>query len=170
MRCVLVALMCKAHSKSGYCSFVVAKRGEGAKGQSCHLTFLHILMVPKGNSSLLYFLYCKAQLGWRNGTECVPVCVRACLCTLMSCLFFAGDSPCSLATAQDLFSPSLYITAKSIIEAVCPVLSFPPPPPPPLHSPLPLPFPILHLPVCVGAFKTWLRSARWCYYCTPIGS
>lgn len=171
MRCVLVALMCKAHSKSGYCSFMVAKRGEGAKGQSCHLTFLHILMVPKGNSSSAVLPVLQSSVGVKKWDRmCASVCARVCLCTLMSCLFFAGDSPCSLATAQDLFSPSLYITAKSIIEAVCPVLSFPPPPPPPLHSPLPLPFPILHLPVCVGAFKTWLRSARWCYYCTPIGS
>lgn len=91
----------------------------------------------------------------------MPVCVRArvCFCTLMSCLFFAGDSPCSLAAVQDLFSPSLFITAKSIIEAVCPVL----PPPPPLLIPLPFPvfpYPILHLPICVGAFK---HDRVFCY-------
>lgn len=80
-------------------------------------------------SQLLYFLYLEAQLGRRNGTECVPVCV--CFCTLMSCLFIAGDSPSSLAASQDLFFPSLYITVNNITETVCPVLFLTLLPPPP---------------------------------------
>lgn len=79
----------------------------------------------------LYFLYCEAQLGRRNGTECVPefVCVSVCLCAAISCLLLDGDSPSSLAVIQDLFSPSLYITTNGNTDALCPVLSFPPPPP-----------------------------------------
>lgn len=86
----------------------------------------------------MYFLYWEAQLGRRNGTECVPVRACACVCTLMSCLFFTGDSPSSLAGSQDLFS-RLYITANNIIETVCPFLSLPPPPPPSVFVPLMLP-------------------------------
>lgn len=92
---------------------------------------------------------CTVKLSW--GEEMGQnVCQCLCVCAPMSCLLFAGDSPSSLAAIQDLFSPSLYITANGITDALCPVLSFPPPPPPPFVS-LPLPVlspPILHPAVC----------------------
>lgn len=36
----------------------------------CHMATYHPL----------YFLYCEAQLGRRNGTECVPVFLCVCVC------------------------------------------------------------------------------------------
>lgn len=77
--------------------------------------------------------------------------VFVCVCAPMSCLLFAGDSPSSLAAIQDLFSPSLYITANGITDALCPVLSFPPPPPPFVSLPLPvLSPPLSSTLLCVG--------------------
>lgn len=43
--------------------------------------FLHIEWCHMATHHPLYFLYCEAQLGRRNGTECVPVFVCVCVCT-----------------------------------------------------------------------------------------
>lgn len=94
---------------------------------------------------------CTVKLSWGEEMgQNVCQCVCACLCASMSCLFFAGDSPSSLADIQDLFSPSLYITANGITEALCPVLSLSPPPPVPYATSCFFPFPILQLAECVG--------------------
>lgn len=110
----------KSHCKPGCFSFFITKWYGDTRGQSCRLLFLHIEWCQVAAHHPLYFLYCEAQLGRRNGTEYVPF---VCMCVAMSCLCFAGDSLSSLEASQDLFSPSLYITANGITEAMCPVLS-----------------------------------------------
>lgn len=125
MRCVLVALMCKAHSKSGYCSFVVAKRGEGAKGQSCHLTFLHILMVPKGNSSSAVLPVLQSSVGVKKWDRmCASVCARVFMHTHVVpvlCWWFtmlSGNGP------GPIFSFSLHNSEKYHRSSVsCPFFS-----------------------------------------------
>lgn len=110
------------------------------------LPFLHIEWCHMATHHPLYFLYCEAQLGRQNGTDCVPVFVSLCTHVVP-----AGDSPGSLAAIQDLFSLSLYVTTNGITDALCPVLFLLPPPAPPSFVPLPpsvLPAPILHPAVC----------------------
>lgn len=67
-------------SKPGCFSSLITKWWGGTRGQSCHLPFLHIEWCHVATHHPLYFLYREAQLGRRNGTECVPVCASVCVC------------------------------------------------------------------------------------------
>lgn len=80
--------------------------------------FLHNEWSHMATNHPLYFLYCEAQLGWRNGTEIVPVFV--CFVNRCRACYFLVIHP-ALAAVQDLFS-SFYVTASHITDAT--VLSF----------------------------------------------
>jgi len=129
---------CWEHTASQVAALSLLLNDEKCKGSVLPFDVFTHLMVPHGNLSSAVLPVLGSSVGAKKWDRmCASVCERVCFCTLMSCLFFAGDSPSSLAVIQDLFSPSLYITANNIIETVCPVLSLPTPPP--LLVPVPLP-------------------------------
>lgn len=126
MRCVLVALMCKAHSKSGYCSFVVAKRGEGAKGSVLPFdVFTHFNGAKR--QLIICCTSCTAKLSWgeeigQNVCQCV--CARVFMHTHVVpvlCWWFtmlSGNGP------GPIFSFSLHNSEKYHRSSVsCPFFS-----------------------------------------------